>query len=107
MMTNLKKTEIGSGTVRTIVCLVTLLTAMPAVARTSSPSAATRTSCFVGKTVNTDKQIAGCTAVIAANGASTRDRAGAYLIRGADYLTRNDIDNAIADFNELIRIDPR
>jgi len=42
---------------------------------------------IVGSKVTVDEQIAGCTAVIAAGGARTKDRA-VYLIRGADYLTR-------------------
>jgi len=106
MMTNSRKTGIGLAAVKSVVCLVTLLTAMPAFAQTSSPSAAVRTSCFVGSKVTIDQQIVGCTAVIDAQGTGTKDRAGAYLIRGADYLNRSEIDRAIADFNELIRIDP-
>ena len=87
-------------------CLATVLAAVPAFARSSAPPAAVRTSCFVGKKTTIDQQIAACSTIIATEGASTRDRAGAYLIRGADYLTRNAIDQAIADFNELIKIDP-
>src|SRR5882757_10922296 len=88
MMARLKRIEIGLGAAKTVVCLVTLLTAIPAFARTSSPSAAARTSCFVGSKVTADQQIAGCTAVIAATGARTKDRAGAYLIRGAVFGPR-------------------
>ena len=106
MISSSEKTEIGFAAAKAIVCLVTLFTAMPAFARSASPLAAARTACFVGSKVTIDQQIGGCTAVIAAKGARTKDRAGAYLIRGADYLTRNDLDNAIADFSELIRIDP-
>src|SRR3954453_7954228 len=107
MISSSEKTEIGFGAAKAIVCLVTLFTAMPAFARSASPLAAARTACFVGSKVTIDQQIAGCTAVIAAKGARTKDRAGAYLIRGADYLNRNEIDLAIADFVELIRIDPK
>src|SRR4249920_1905390 len=104
MIASSEKPGIGLAAAKAIVGLVALLTAMPAFARTSSPSAAVRASCFVGKKVTVDQQIAGCTAVIEAEGARTRDRAGAYLIRGADYLTKNEMDRAIADFSELIKI---
>ena len=72
MMTNLKRTGIGSGATGAVVCLITLLTAMPAFARKSAPSAAVRTSCFVGSKVTIDEQIVGCTAVIAAEVAKTK-----------------------------------
>ena len=38
MMAKLKRIEIGLGAAKTVVCLVTLLTAAPAFARTSSTS---------------------------------------------------------------------
>jgi tetratricopeptide (TPR) repeat protein len=107
VMARLKRIEIGLGAAKAIVGLITLLTVIPAYAQSSQPSATVRASCFVGKNVTVDEQIAGCTAVIAAESARTKDRAGAYLIRGADYLTRNEMDRAIADFSELIRIDSK
>src|SRR6266404_1262907 len=106
-MTSIPATEICLGAAKAMLCVATLLTAMPAFARTSSPLAAVRTSCFVGSKVTADQQIAGCTAVIAAKGARIKDRANAYQIRGADYLNKDQIEQAIADFSELIRIAPK
>src|SRR5689334_12238230 len=105
-MTRLKRIEIGLGAAKAAVCLMTLLTAMPALARSSSPTVTARTACLGGK-ITGDQRIAGCTKLIAAKGTRTKDLAGAYLNRGADFLNKNDIDSAIANFSELIRIDPK
>ena len=87
-MASFNRTEIGFGAAKAMLCLATLLTAMPAFARTSSPVAAARTACLSGGKVTADQRIAGCTAVIAAKGAKAKDLAGAYLNRGADYLSQ-------------------
>ena len=106
-MANSEKTEIGLGAAKTIVCLVTLFTAMPAFARSASPSGCGPNRVLCGGKVTIDQRLTVAPPLIAAKGARTKDLIGAYLIRGADYLTRNDIDNAIANFSELIRIDPQ
>jgi tetratricopeptide (TPR) repeat protein len=55
---------------------------------------------------NGDKAIAACTHVIENFGASANDRAIAYVNRGAEYRAKRDIDRAIADNTEAIRLDP-
>jgi len=107
MMTSINRTEICFGALKATLCLVTLLTAVPAFAKTSSPLAAIRTSCHSDGKLGPDQRIAVCTALIAAKGAKKKDIDGAYLNRGADYLAKNDNDRAIADFSELIRRDPK
>ena len=79
---------------------------MPAFARTSSPAVTARTACLGGK-ITGDQRIDGCTALIAAKGTRRKDLIGAYLNRGADYLSKNNNDAAIANFSELIRLDPK
>ena len=106
-MASFKRTEIGFRAAKTMLCLVTLLTAMPALAKPSSPVTQARASCFSGGKATPDQIIAGCTAVIAAKGTKPKDLAGAYLNRGANYLAKNDSDRAIADFSELIRLKPK
>ena len=97
----------GLWAAKATLCLVTLLMAMPAEARTPSPLAEARTQCLRGGKLTADQRIDGCSALITAKGTRKKDLAGAYLTRGADYLGKNDIDRAIADFNELIRLDPK
>src|SRR5438105_7979107 len=106
MMARLNRIKIGLGAAKTAVCLVTLLTAMPAFARTFSPTMTSRTACLGGK-ITGDERIDGCTALIAAKGTRRKDLIGAYLNRGADYLSKNNNDVAIANFSELIRLDPK
>ena len=45
--------------------------------------------------------------LIAAKGTRRKDLIGAYLNRGSDYLSKNNNDVAIANFSELIRLDPK
>jgi tetratricopeptide (TPR) repeat protein len=48
-------------------------------------------------------QIAGCTAVVQANPQND----AAYYLRGGAYLKLHQYDQAIADFDEEIRLDPQ
>ena len=52
-----------------------------------------------------DDRIKACSAIIDAAGAPPQDRAAAYFNRGS--ILRGDIDRAIADFTEAIRLNPR
>ena len=53
-----------------------------------------------------DAAIAACTQVIEYGGPPPKIRAIAYFNRGAAYHAKGDVDRAIADFNEAIRLDP-
>jgi tetratricopeptide (TPR) repeat protein len=55
---------------------------------------------------NGDEAIAACTRVIQNVGTSAKDRAVAYVNRGAAHRRKGDLDRAIADGNEAIRLDP-
>ena len=53
-----------------------------------------------------DVQIGGCTALIQSSRETAADRAVAYNIRGVAYRDKGDMDRAIADFSEAIRLNP-
>jgi tetratricopeptide (TPR) repeat protein len=52
------------------------------------------------------RSIAGCTRVIQGGGETAQSRAIAYYNRGNSYHANGDLDRAIADYNEAIRLDP-
>jgi tetratricopeptide (TPR) repeat protein len=54
-----------------------------------------------------DVEIGGCTAVIQSSRETAADRATAYHLRGVAYRDKGDMDRAIADFSEAIRLNPR
>lgn len=53
-----------------------------------------------------DKGIAGCTKIAEHQGVPASDRAIAYFDRGVDYYAKNDLDHAIADWSEAIKLNP-
>ena len=53
---------------------------------------------------NNDKGIRGCTSII--NSGGRKERENAYFNRGAAYQTKGDYDRAIADYDEVIRLNP-
>src|SRR5690349_16188997 len=61
----------------------------------------------VGKKVKPDLQINGCTAAIQSEGVSVSDLAVAYHNRGLAYAKRGDLKDAIADFDQAIRLNPQ
>ncbi len=54
-----------------------------------------------------DQQIKSCTALIQSGGGTTKNRAIAYNSRGIAYYDKKDLDRAIADYSEAIRLDPK
>jgi len=54
-----------------------------------------------------DRRIAGCTRIIQDLGETARMRAGALINRALAYRAKGELDRAIADYSEAIRIDPR
>lgn len=58
--------------------------------------------------LNQPKQaIAACTKIINSKKETKEDRAWAYSNRGVLYDTNGDLDRALADYNEAIRLDPK
>jgi lipoprotein NlpI len=53
-----------------------------------------------------DRGIAGCTKVAEDQSVAAHDRAIAFFDRGVDFYTKNDLDHAIADWSEAIKLDP-
>jgi tetratricopeptide (TPR) repeat protein len=55
-----------------------------------------------------DDAIAACTRLISSNTLRGRDLAQAYVWRGANYIRfKGDLDRAIADYDETLRLDPK
>src|ERR1700730_10781316 len=54
-----------------------------------------------------DEEIAACTRVIQDGGTSAKNRAIAYYNRGIAYKAKGDLDRAIADYSEALRLDPK
>src|SRR6202451_2938122 len=53
-----------------------------------------------------DEQIAGCSSAIESGQFPEKGRAVAFSNRGNAYLAKADLDHAIADYNQAIRLDP-
>src|SRR5262249_35695281 len=54
-----------------------------------------------------DLAVAGCSRAIDSNQYTGRNLAWLYASRGVAYLAQSDLDHAMADFNEAIRLDPK
>jgi hypothetical protein len=54
-----------------------------------------------------DKRVAACTAIIEAGAETPTNLAAAYCSRGVAYQARDQLDRAIADYNESVRIAPK
>jgi tetratricopeptide (TPR) repeat protein len=60
-----------------------------------------------GQTVDLDRTLAGCTKVLALKNLKAPLREGAFVVRGRAFAMKGDVDHAIADYNEAIRINPK
>lgn len=86
-----------------IILCITLAGAGPAGAATARDTAALRDcNAYV---IDKDRKIAACTVLIN-QGGSAANRAMAYFKRGEMYHSKDDHDRAIADFTEVVRLDP-
>ena len=54
-----------------------------------------------------ERSIRGCTRMIQDRSVSAKDRAFAYHYRASEYLKKGDADRAIADFTQVIRLEPK
>src|SRR6516225_1149308 len=94
--------EMGSSERRWIACvaLCALAGSQPAPAQPAPGSA------FCDARALPDLRIQNCTAVINSPRVNQGDRATAYGIRGIAWKAKGDLDRAIADFTEAIRLHP-
>jgi tetratricopeptide (TPR) repeat protein len=76
--------------------------ALPAVAQTQQDIA----QCNGGWSMAADLVIAGCTAMIQSSNLGNHDRAIAYNNRGLQYGEQNQVDRAIDDFSQAVRLNP-
>ena len=54
-----------------------------------------------------DAAIAACGKIISASKAKTNDLASTYYNRAIAYRQKNDLDNALSDYNDAIKINPK
>src|SRR5690242_10315007 len=54
-----------------------------------------------------DAAIAACSKIIAASKAKTNDLASTYYNRAIAYRQKGDLDNALSDYNDAIKINPK
>lgn len=102
----------GSGRLRKVrpsfVAFVFLLLAagwnIPAHAQTST--SANLDKCIMDVNGNPDEVVQACTAAIGSGVLSETNRRAALNDRGIAYRNKNDLDNAIADFNSALEINP-
>jgi tetratricopeptide (TPR) repeat protein len=58
------------------------------------------------KAISVEQSIAGCTTMIESGRLTGEDLATAYIDRGNAYLSKGDLDHAISDYGQVIRLDP-
>jgi tetratricopeptide (TPR) repeat protein len=63
--------------------------------------------CAASTGVTPDQKLASCTAVIAAGLPTPQSLAIAYTNRGSAHYNKRDLDRAIADYDEAIRLNPK
>jgi tetratricopeptide (TPR) repeat protein len=85
---------------RVLVGTVALLAVM------APAAAASRADWDACKGNDPDQSIAACTRIIQGRGETAKDSAIARVYRGYAYRRKDDLDRAIADYNEAIRLDP-
>ena len=83
---------------------ITAVTAITALAWLTMPATQWRT-CTGYPGIDWDTQIESCTTLIQSGQERARDRAFAYNNRGNAYTAKGDIDRAISDYSEAIRLD--
>src|ERR1043165_1126115 len=71
------------------------------------PKASPKDMAACGQTKDPDATIAGCTAVIDDAKQKPKGRAAAYFNRGNAQSAKGDAEQAIADYDEAIRLDPK
>ena len=87
--------------------VVAILCAPPLVAPAAAQMQAQISWCGnKGNSISPSLQIQGCTAVIESGRMSGKSLAWAYANRGIGYKRMNDLDHALADYNQALTLDP-
>jgi tetratricopeptide (TPR) repeat protein len=73
---------------------------------TARPAASLRRDQSACTANDPDRKISGCTEIIEDHAQSPSDRAFAYLERGVALAGKGELDKAMSDFNEAIRLNP-
>ena len=84
-----------------------LFACLTAVALTGLPTVAAADDWDACGKQSGDLAVAGCSRAIDSNQYTGRNLAWLYASRGVAYLAQSDLDHAMADFNEAIRLDPK
>ena len=91
-------------------CLPVLAIVLVGVSCSARPAAAQPSPqwqlCTDKGQVEPDRRVAACTAVIESGRETKHDQAVAFTTRGTAYYRKRDLDRAIADYSEAIRLDP-
>src|SRR6516165_12165496 len=91
-----------------IMRILTLLIGAAALFAVAAPAAAaSRADWDACKGDDPDRSIAACTRIIQGRGETAKDSAIARGYRGLAYQRKGDLDRAIADYDEAIRLDPK
>src|SRR5205814_4819976 len=80
-----------------------------ALPRIAAPTAGAQENAAICKDENTgpDAAIAACTRIISTSKAKTNDLASTYYNRAIGYRQKNDLDNALSDYSDAIKINPK
>jgi len=78
-----------------------------AVAARAEGGADEQRQCAATGGVTLEQKLSACTAVISAGAEGPHDLAVAYNHRGDAYLNKRELDRAIADYDQAIRLDPK
>src|SRR5262249_27074600 len=83
-----------------------LFACLAVVALAESPTAAAATDWDACEQLSGDLAVARCSRAIDSHQYTGRDLAWLHASRGVAYLAQGDVDHAMADFNESMRVDP-
>ena len=90
-----------------ILSLASAMTALPAQAQKTSEPASEQQHCLGEIAVSVDKRIAACSALIGKSGTRKEDLIGFYLARGDAQREKRDLQAAIDDYGQVLKLDDR
>jgi uncharacterized caspase-like protein len=87
------------------VAIVAMVVGVTGLCRADVARGDTNGRCFEG--VSPEQKVESCTAMIQSAGQTSQVLVAAYMNRGLAYRSKGEYDRAIADFGEVIRLDPK